>query len=65
MAKYILKSSSGWVGTDATRTLSEDEFTDADFEAYEKGCLEDRHMNELEEMAREDQGFEWYIDKVE
>lgn len=63
MAKYVLKSTTGYVGTERESEL--DFFTDEDFEAYNNGKLSDDYTQDLHFQAIEDQGFEWWIEKVD
>jgi len=63
MAKYILRSITNRSGTDTSRPL--EEFNDEDFGKYNQDALDEHYRNELESMAQEDQGFEWWVEKVE
>jgi hypothetical protein len=62
MAKYVLKSLTGYVGTDRVDELSE--FTDEDFERYENGKMSSDELIDYQQQAIETQGFEWWIEKV-
>lgn len=63
MAKYILKTTTKWVNTDQETEL--DYFTDEDFERYKKGEMTKEENQDYHYQAVEDQGLEWWIEKVE
>lgn len=60
--KYVLKTHFNMVGSDTTSEPLEN-FTDEDFGKYNGDGLSEGHRQQLEQMAIDQSGFEWWIEE--